>query len=279
MPSTARESPTFLWARNSPPILAAFAFSVAAARAARAQPIEIGGALVGSDETVLVRVDVRNTSDRRLTSVRVGGDLIGSQSEAGLGDLEPGVAKSASLIFPYDYEWRPGRHVLPLEVRFGNGPASTPPTDLRAYLVVQLATAAEPAVSVAAPEVGLDVRSVLPVSLHSADGRAHRVRLRVETPRGLVAPDPPPVVDVPAHGTVSRGVPLLWGAAPRDTNQGILVVAEALDGPIERMAYATTTVTIAPDPAWLPRLRAPLALTSLVLLGAGLVAGWRRARS
>ena len=72
---------------------------------------------------------------------------------------------------------------------------------------------------------------------------------------------------------------LLHGAAPPDSRQGILVVAEALDGPIERMAVATSAVDIAPDPAWLRPLRAPLLVAALVLLVAGGLAERHRARS
>jgi len=223
-------------------------------------------------------VDVRNTGGGRLRSLRVSGDLIGSHAEASLADLDPGRSASGVLTFPYDHEWRPGRHVLPLGVEYALEPGTSLLTHVRAYLLLQLATSAEPAVAVSAPEVTLDVRTRLPVSLESADRQPHRVRVRVETPPGLVAPDPPPVVDVPALGRVSVDVPLLCGAAPRDSRLGILIVAEALEGPVERMALATTVVAIASDPAWLPKLRAPLALLAFVLLGAGLVAEWRRVR-
>jgi hypothetical protein len=235
---------------------------------------------VASDDDVRVRVDVRNVAQHRLGAVRVGGDLIGSHAEASLGDLEPGQTASGVLTFPYAFEWRPGRHVLPLSIRYApaDAPPKSSPTDVRAYLLLLLAAPAEPAVTVEAAEVTLDLRTQVPVALESTDGRARRVRVRVLTPGGLVAPDPPPVADVPAHGRVRLDVPLLYGAAPRGTPQGILIVAEALDGPWERMALATTTVTIAPDAARLPKLRAPLALASLVLLVAGLVAEWRSGR-
>jgi hypothetical protein len=100
----------------------------------------------------------------------------------------------------------------------------------------------------------------------------------VKTPRGLVAPDPPPVVDVPALGGVTVEVALLHGAAPPESRQGILIVAEALEGPIERMAVTTSAADIAPDPAWLGHLRAPLLVVTLILLVAGGLAE-RRTRS
>jgi hypothetical protein len=45
------------------------------------------------------------------------------------------------------------------------------------------------------------------------------------------------------------------------------------------MAVATSAVDIAPDPAWLRHLRAPLLLATLILLAAGALAEGRRARS
>jgi len=119
---------------------------------------------------------------------------------------------------------------------------------------------------------------VLPVSLESTDGAPHRVRVRVETPRGFVPEGRPQTVDVPAHGRVNVDVGLLRGTAARGTPQGVVIVAEAVDGPLERMAVATAIVEIAPDPAWLPRLRAPLAVVAFVLLAAGIAAEVRRAR-
>ncbi len=181
---------------------------------------------------------------------------------------------------PTPSEWRPGRHVLPLEVdyRSSSGPAA-PRRSLRAYLVLPLASTAEPALLVSAPVVGLDLRSFLPIRLESADGQAHRARVRVLTPRGVVAPDPPPMVDVPPRGALTVNVPLLQGAAPPGSRQGLLVVAEAVDGPLERMAVAVSAVDVAPDPAWLVPLRAPLLVLAGVLLLAGGLAERRRPRS
>jgi hypothetical protein len=225
-------------------------------------------------------VDARNTSDERLTGVRLGGDLLGRHAEENLGDIEPGRTASAVLTFPYASEWRPGRHVLPLSIDYASvlGSAATR-TNLLAYLILPLVAPAEPALRVAAREVSLDIRSRLPVRLESADGQPHRARVRVVTPRGLVAPDLPSQVDVPAHGGVTVDVALLHGTAPADSRQGILIIASALEGPIERMAVATTAVDIEPDAAWLEHLRAPLLVVTLILLGAGALAEVHRLRS
>jgi hypothetical protein len=243
-------------------------------------PLEISGALVSMEEDVQVRVDAKNTGDERLGEVRVAGDLIGRHALAKIGDLEPGQAASAVLTFPYASEWRPGRHVLPLSIDYApNSDAAAPRANLLAYLILPLAASAEPALRIEAPVVSLDIRSRVSVRLESADGQPHRARVRVQTPRGLIAPDPPPVVEVPAHGAITVDVPLLHGAAPPDSHLGLLLVAEALEGPTERMAMATSAVDIAPAPAWLGHLRAPLLLMTLILLVAGGVAEGRRARS
>jgi hypothetical protein len=209
--------------------------------------------------------------------VRVGGALLGRHGDASLGDIEPGKTASAVLRFPYASDWRPGRHVLALSIDYAAAAGSTAgPTNLLAYLVLPLVSPAEPALRVAAPVVSLDLRTRLPVRLESADGLPHRARVRVETPRGLVAPDPPPVVDVPAQGAVTVDVMLLHGTAPAASRQGLVIVASALEGPVERMAVAMSAVDIAPDPAWLPSLRAPLLVLTLVLLLAGGLAERRR---
>jgi hypothetical protein len=191
----------------------------------------------------------------------VGGDLLGRHAGGTLGDIEADKTAMVVLTFPFATEWRPGRHVMPLAIDYASLPGSVPSrAQLVAYLILPLVAAAEPALRVTAPTVGLDIRTLLPVRLESADGQPHRARLRVVTPAGLVAPDPPVVVDVPAHGEVTVDVALLHGAAPPHSRHGILIVAEALDGSIERMSVATSVVEIAQDPAWLPHLRAPLAV-------------------
>jgi hypothetical protein len=225
-------------------------------------------------------VDARNTSDERLVGVRLSGDLLGRHAEGRLGDIEAGRRSSAVLTFPYASEWRPGRHVLPLSIDYAAGAGSIlPRVNLLAYLILPLAASAEPALRIAAPEVGLDIKSRIAVRLESADAEPHRARVRVLTPPGLVAPEPPTVMDVPARGVVTADVALLRGTAPPDSRQGILIVAEALEGPLERMAVATSSVDIAADPSRLRLVRAPLLVVALILLVAGAVAESSRARS
>jgi len=265
----------FPWARSSFRLFPLFLLLLQPAPPAFAElPFTLGGVLLSSDDAVEVRVDLTNAGGARLSSLEVGGELIGGRAQASLGDLEPGQSASAVLTFPYAHEWRPGRHVLPLAIRYRlEGAEDSAPRDARACLVLVLGESpAEPAVRVTAGDVTLDLRAEMPVTLESADGFAHRVRVTAETPRGLLAAAPAAEIDVPPRGPISLVVPLLYGSAPRDSRQGVLVVARTLLGPQERMAFATATVEIAPSAAVLPRIRAPLAVAALVLLVAGLVA-------
>jgi len=247
---------------------------------ARAEaPLEVSGALLGTDDEVRVRVDLKNTSPGRLIEVRLGGDLLGRHRGASWDRLEVEQAISAELAFPFASQWRPGRHVLPLALDYRPSGPAAPRQSLLAYLILPIAAAPDPALLVSAPVVGLDLRSLLPVRLESADGRPHRARVRVLTPSGLVAPDPPPMVEVPAHGALTVNVPLLQGAAPPGSRQGLLIVAEALDGSLERAAVAVSAADVAPDPARLAPLRAPLLVLAGVLLLAGGLAERRRSRS
>jgi hypothetical protein len=242
--------------------------------------LKVSGALLGTDEQVEVRVDARNIGTEPLLDLAVGGDFLGRHRVAALRDLEPGAAASVVLRFPFASEWRPGLHVLPLVFDYAAGPGLVPPrTSLLAYLLLPLATSASPALRIEVPIVSLDIRARLAVRLGSIDGQTHRARVRVLTPPGLVALDPYRAVDVPAKGLVTTDVSLLHGAAPAASRQGILVLAEALEGSIERMAVAPSAVDIAADPAWLPRLRAPTSVLAAVLLLAGGLAEFQRSHS
>jgi hypothetical protein len=254
---------------------------LASATPVRAEsPLEVSGALLGTDECVEVRVDAKNVGAAPLLALTVGGDLLGRHRTAALPDLPPGAAASVILRFPFASDWRPGLHVLPLEFDYAADPGPVPArTRLLAYLLLPLAATADPALHIDAAAASLEIRAPLAVRLSSADGRAHRARVQVKTPPGIVAAEPLPVVDVPARGSVAVSVTLLRGTAPSASRQGLLVLAEALDGPIERMAVAPATVDVAPDAAWLPALRAPASLLAAVLLLAGGLAEFRPARS
>jgi hypothetical protein len=143
-------------------------------------------------------------------------------------------------------------------------------TSQRAYLLLSFGANPPEALRLTAAESPLGTRGIVAVRLESADGRAHRARVRVLTPRGLNADDPVEV-DVPASGAATADVPVLRGSVPRPSRQGILVVAEVLGEDVARAQVVATLIHVSPDPALLPRLRWPLFGAVLALLAAAAV--------
>jgi hypothetical protein len=113
------------------------------------------------------------------------------------------------------------------------------------------------------------------VGMESGDGAPHRVRVRVQTPAGLQAPDAAEVT-VPATGRVSATVRVWRSSAPRGSRQVLVVVAEPIEGETGPTASATLAAEVLPDPAWMPRLRRPLGVLALLLMAAA--AGWELRR-
>jgi len=231
---------------------------------------------------IAVRVSLTNVGDRATGSVSVEGEFLGRRQE---GALDQGVpaGESRSLLLRYPPEVpRRGVHPLILLLDFAeaaSGANSTPPTESqRAFLLLALGANPSPAVRVEAGEGRLETRSSLAVGLESLDGASHRVRLRVLTPHGLRAENPPAEVGVPAAGRVSVPIPLLRSGAPRGSRQGVLFVAEAADGPLARTTVTTGVVEIAPDPAIMPRLRLPLLVLAGLLIAAAMALEFRRIR-
>jgi hypothetical protein len=116
-----------------------------------------------------------------------------------------------------------------------------------------------------------DVRVVyygdVEVGLESGDGAPHRVRVRVQTPPGLQAPDGAEVT-VPPTGRVTATVRVWRSSAPRGSRQALLVVAESMDGAAGPAVSAPAFADIQPDPARMPRLRRPLGVLALLLMAA-----------
>jgi hypothetical protein len=245
---------------------------------------EVSGSVTVTDESLDVRVDVRNSGDAPAAPLTVLGELFGERRQArfetGLG---PGQATSAHLLFPLAVP-RPGVHALPLLLEYPEGgpadAAGNPPlASQRAYLLLALGGTAEPAVRIDVPEMRLDTRGDLRVGLSSLDGAPHRVSLRVLTARGVRTDGPPLEVEVPARGTVAPTVVLMRSGAPRGTRHGILLVAGTLDGVLERTSVATSIVEIAPDPGLMPALWRPLVVLALLLLVHSAVLEVRRHRA
>jgi len=227
------------------------------------------------DGDLEVEVVLENKGDEPASPLTVVGDLLGETREA---QLEAGVAANARgearLRFPLGSP-RPGLHALDLLIEWPVGPPASggtapPVASQRAYLLVTLGVPAEPAVRVSLAPLTLETDGTLLVGLESADGLPHEVEIRVLTPRGLNVFVPAPRVAVPAQGHASARTRLLRAGAPRESQQGIVVVARALDGPEERTAVATGLVTLSGEPGLLPGVRG--LRPALWFLAAGLLA-------
>jgi hypothetical protein len=246
----------------------------------------VSGSVVAVTPRLEVRVVVTNRGDRPAVPLDVVGELLGERTEARLaGGVEPGAEGAVLLAFAAEGA-RPGTHALTLllehPVEGTPDGAGNPPVDSkRAWLLVALGGVnPSPPVRLAADALSLEVRGGLVVHLMSADGEPHRVHLRALTPRGLRAESGGVEIAVPATGTATVGLPLMRAGAPRSSRHGVLLVAEALDGPLARVAVRAVPVGVAPDPSLLPRLRVPVLALGLLLVAIALgLEGWRRLRT
>jgi hypothetical protein len=236
--------------------------------------LDVSGQLRAEDDRLVVRVDVVNRGDASARALRVDGELLGARSEAALAeDLPAQAVRSVELRFPQEVP-RPGVHPLALHLRYTvEGAAShAPAVSQRAYLLLAVGANPAPPVRLGVPDARLARHAVLPIRLESADGAAHRVRLRALTPRGLNALAPEGPVEVPATGAATALLTLLRVDAPPGSQAGIVVLAVEVDGPLARTAAATgRVVVVAPPAPWLPRLRVPLLVSALALLAAAVL--------
>jgi hypothetical protein len=219
----------------------------------------VGGDGIARKGGLDVRVDVRNTGDRPITNLYVLGEVFGGREEGRHpGEIPPGGLSSVVLRFSADVP-RPGVHGVRLRLEYGDGTAPDANGNVvtvsePALLLVALGEKAKAAVRVSASPITIDARGLLPVTLESADGSAHRVRVRAVTARELIADDPAEV-DVPASGTARLAIPLRRAGALRGSRPGVWLLAEEVDGPLARTTTAAAEVTIAKDPGVLPRVR------------------------
>jgi hypothetical protein len=228
-----------------------------------------------------VRVDLTNRGDAASGGVSVLGELAGHYEEARVpAGVAPGATAAARLVFPRDVP-RPGVYPVVLLLDYAAAAAAgvTPTArSQRAFLLLTLGATAAPPVRILAPEVTLRDRVLLPVVLESADGRAHRIRLRVLSPRGLNPERLQDEVTVPASGTATVSVPLLRGGVPRPSRQGLLLVAETLDGDVAQASTSTILVAVEPAADPKPRWRDPFVVVAGLLLAAAAVLEWRHLR-
>lgn len=243
--------------------------------------LEVGGSVAVTAEAVEATVEVTNRGTTDASLLEVTGDLAGRHDQAALGAGVPGGATRRLLLrFPGPAP-RPGVHAVGLRLDYDWQPVggARSSSSQRAYLLVSLGDApARAALRVEADDASIDDAAELTVRVTSADGAAHRARVRGLFPRGLNPRVPHQDVEVPAAGGAIVRVPLLRGGAPRPSRQGVLVVASTLDGEHESTAVATAVVEVAPDRWWMDAAR-PL----VVGAGAGLLAAaawleWRARR-
>jgi hypothetical protein len=267
--------------RLGPSSLSALLLAWLAAPPARAEVVlDVGGFLEAVGDLLVVRVEIRNRGDAKAAPLSVEGEFLGVYDTA---RIEEGVdaAKSATctLRFPSAMP-RLGLHVLALDLSFTSQGFTV---SQRGYLLLALGSRPEPAVRVSAAPAHLANYGTLRVSLESADGAAHGVRLRVLAPRGLNPRPPEQELAVPASGSVTAEVGLLRGVSLFGRNQGLLLIASATDGDEERTTVAGSVVEIVPYQPWLPRLRPLLLILALALLAFALAIEvwwrWLRDRS
>jgi hypothetical protein len=224
-----------------------------------------------------VRVDLTNRGGAA-ASVTVQGELAGQYDEARLPDgVGAGATAAARLVFPRAVP-RPGVYPVVLLLDYAPAAAAGVPAagqSQRAYLLLTLGATAVAPVRISAPEVVLRDRVLLPVVLESADGRAHRIRLRVLAPRGLNPERLQDEVAVPASGAATVSVPLVRGGVPRPSRQGLLLVAETLDGDLAQASAQTSVVAVEAAADLMPRWRDPFVVAAGLLLAAAAVLEWR----
>jgi hypothetical protein len=238
-----------------------------------------GGAVPGAEGGVDVQVGLKNRGERAAAGVVVLGELGGEYAEGRLEAVEPGQTATVTLSFP-SLPAPLGVHPVALRLDFSSaatGSLPAAPSSQSAYLLLTVGANPPPAVRLVPAPLALLDHDPLAVRLESADGSAHRVRVRALTPRGLTAHPEAVEVTVPAQGAATAELPLLRGGAERPSRQGVVVVAETLDGP-KRTSVATAVVDVRPDPAVMPHVRRYLAGLALALALAAGIAEWRRWR-
>jgi len=257
-------------------------WSGAASSARGSARFEVTGAVrVADEESLDVTVSVRNTGDAAALPLTVVGELLGESREARFDiGVAPGVTRHAVLRFPSGLP-RLGIHALLLQLEWPVGQAPpngglVPTASQRAFLLLTLGAAPEPAVKLSVSPLRLETRGTLQVDLESADGRPHRVGVRVAAPRGVNVEEGEAELEVPARGQATASIHLLRAGAPRESQQGIVVVASVRDGELERSAAATGIVTLEGDPALLPRLRPALWVLAAGILAAAAYVELRR---
>jgi len=237
-----------------------------APRAEAAARLTVGGSVRSEDGALVVAVQVDNRGDAAVGPLVVSGELASRYDEA---RAENGVAAGSwtevALRFPAEIE-QAGVHAVALRLDYQSPPRTGAWASQAAYLLVALGANPPAAVRITTHEAEVETRGAVPVELESTDGRAHEVRLRLLTPKGLNPFGEAPPVTVPGTGRVAAPLEVLRAGAPRLTRQGVLIVATAVDGGEQSVAVAEGAVVLTKDPALMPRLRIPLLVLAMALL-------------
>lgn len=231
-----------------------------------------------SDEHLDVSVVLRNEGGALARGIAIDAELLGNHSSAELKEgIGVGESRSCQLRFPPDVPY-PGTHAVTLLLDYTSGDKNPAPLSQRAYLLLALGESAEPTVLITLKEASMNWAGLVTARLESLDGRAEKVRLRLEGPRGMRVNNPDSLILVPAKGGTEVSIPVFKGSLPWDSVQGVLCLATT-DGPLVRTAVATGVVRVSRDPAWLPRVRRGVLVAALALLGlAAFAEVWKRLR-
>jgi hypothetical protein len=233
--------------------------------------LDVSGSVVSVAPRLEVRVVVTNHGDTAAVPLELTAELLGERLEARLASgVAPGGEGAVLLSFAPAIP-RHGTYALTLLLEHPvegapDGAGNPPMASQRAWLLVALGASPPPPVRLSADALRLDVQGDLAVRLESADGEPHRVRLRALPARGLRAEGEGADVAVPAHGTARAALPLVRAGAARGTRHAVLLVAEAVDGPLARTAVLAAPVEVAPFPSRLPALRVPLLVLGFLLV-------------
>ena len=248
-----------------------FGAAAAVSTAARADAeLDVSGEVIATAPRLELRVLVTNRGDQPAPSIDLTGELLGERRARRI-PTPLDARQSAAVVLDFDVSSAPqGVHALTLllEHPLPGTPdaAGNPPlASQRAWLLVALGAPVAPALRIGAEPATIEVRGDVAASLESADGRPHCARLRALCPRGLRAEAPPVRLDVPATGALRTRLAIQRAGAPRGSRHGVLLVAETCEAPVWTSVVAVP-VEVAPDHAWLPRLRRPLLALVFVLL-------------
>ncbi len=245
--------------------------------------LEVAGTVVATAPRLELRVVVSNRGDRAAAPLEITGELLGERRVARLLTVPAGGSGAVILDFAAAAP-RPGVYAVTLlmEHPIAGTPdaAGNPPlASRRAWLLVALGSNADPAVRLDPQPLRLDVSGRLDVRVSSADGAQHRVRVKALPARGLRAEGEGALLDIPGHGTAVASLPIVRAGAPRGTRHAVLVVAEAVDGPVARTSVTSANVEIATDRSLFARWRRVVLAFALLLLAITLGAeAWIRYR-